>query len=115
MKILAHVAEFVPYWADQALTLASGPEGAAFGRTHDDPQRIAAVTEHATDALDTAIDRVERGLARAATVLAAIPSDGWTRKGRHSRRGEMSVAEIVESFMLGHLEEHAHQLDAVVA
>jgi uncharacterized damage-inducible protein DinB len=115
MKILAHVAEFVPYWAEQARTVAMGADDLAFGRSPEDPDRIAAVVEHADDTLDAATERLHGALTRAAVVLSAIPAGAWTKRGRHSRRGDMTVAEIVEVFMLGHLEEHARQLDGVTA
>jgi uncharacterized damage-inducible protein DinB len=115
MKILAHVAEFVPYWAEQARTVATGPEGLAFGRSPEDPDRIAAVVEHADDTLEAATERLQGALTKATVVLGAIPAGAWTRRGRHSRRGDMTVAEIVEVFMLGHLEDHARQLDGVTA
>jgi hypothetical protein len=45
MSTLAHVAEMLPYWAHQCERVARTP-GAAFGRTHDDPGRLAAIAEH---------------------------------------------------------------------
>ncbi|MDQ6857788.1 MAG: DinB family protein [Chloroflexota bacterium] len=111
MKILAHVAEFVPYWAREALKVATAADGAAFGRTHEDPARIAAVADHATDTLARATDRVQAALADAVADLKKIPDGTWDRRGHHSRRGEMTVAGILETFMLGHLEEHRQQLE----
>ena len=111
MKVLAHVTEFVPYWAQQAKNVALGTDGALFGRTHEDPERIAAVTTHGEDSLDAATHRLQEAVASAVGVMQTIPVDGWTRRGRHARRGEMTAAEIVETFMLGHLVEHAQQID----
>ena len=44
--------EMLPYWAEQARAVAArSQDGEAFGRTHDDPERIAAVRQHARDDL----------------------------------------------------------------
>ncbi len=114
IKILAHAAEFVPYWARQARDVASTSATGAFGRTHEDPARIAAVEEHANDTLQTVAARLERGMAEAEQILSAIPPSGWVRRGRHARRGEMTAAAIVDAFMLDHLEEHRRQLDELL-
>jgi hypothetical protein len=43
-EILAHLVEILPYWAEQARTVAARSEdGAPFCRTYDDPDRLAAV------------------------------------------------------------------------
>src|SRR5207244_13356675 len=46
MSTLAHVSELLPYWAHQAERIARSP-GVAFGRTHDDPERVGAIDQHA--------------------------------------------------------------------
>lgn len=114
MKALAHVAEILPYWAGQARDVAEGDAKQPFGRTHEDPDRIAAVEEHARDPLDEVLPRLRSGLAEAAATLRAIPADGWTRTGRHARRGEMTVAQIVDLFLIEHVDEHAKQVQAVM-
>ncbi len=115
-EILAHLAEMLPYWAEQARAVAArGQDGEPFGRTQDDPDRIAAVRQHARDDLRELAAGVRASLDRAAAVLGAIPEPGWQRTGRHARRGEMSVTQIVEQFLVEHAEEHGQQLAAVLA
>ncbi len=115
IEILAHAAEFMPYWARQAATVAASDRPIAFGRTHDDVDRITAVTDHAADELETAIQRLEGALAETARIVRPIPAEGWSRRGRHSRRGEMTAAGIIDAFVLDHLREHSRQLDDVLA
>lgn len=105
----------MPYWAEQARSVAASERPIAFGRTHDDPDRIAAVTDHAADALHTAAQRLEGAVAETTRIVRAIPAGGWSRRGRHSRRGEMTVGEIIDTFVLDHLQEHCRQLDEVLA
>ena len=115
MKALAHVAEILPYWSRQARAVADGERGGQpFGRTHEDPDRIAAVEEHAHDPLDEVLPRLRSGLAEAAMALRAIPPEGWVRRGLHSRRGAMTVEQIVDLFLIEHVEEHAGQVQAVM-
>ena len=114
-EILAHLVEMLPYWAEQAHAVAArSQDGEPFGRTHDDPERIAAVRDHARDDLRNLAAGVRASLDRATAVLRAIPDADWQRTGRHARRGEMSVTQVVEQFLVEHAEEHAQQLEAVL-
>lgn len=109
-EILAHVAEFMPYWAAQAVQVAARErDGEPFGRTHDDPARIAAVDAHADDPLDEAAARAVGGTRDSIAILRRIPTDAWARTAVHARRGEMTVAQIVEQFIVHHMDEHATQ------
>ncbi len=115
MMIIAHVAELLPYWAGQACDVASRTKNdAPFGRTHDDPDRIAAVETRAGLTLEQIVPRVREALSTAAAALLTIPAEGWTRTGRHTRRGEMTVQQIVDQFLIEHLEEHMHQAEATL-
>ena len=116
IEILAHVVEFVPYWADQAAAVSARTDGSErpFGRTHDDVARIAAVREHARDRYETLADRLREAAARSASTLRAIPPAGWSRTAVHARRGSMSVEQIVRQFLLDHLGEHTAQAAAAV-
>ena len=116
IEVLAHAVEFVPYWADQAAAVAARTDDGErpFGRTHDDPARIAAVREHASDRYEILAERLAEVTARAASTLRAIPAAGWSRTGVHARRGSMSVEQIVRQFLLDHLAEHTAQATAAV-
>lgn len=115
-EILAHLVEMLPYWADQARAVAArAQDGEPFGRTHDDPERIAAVRDHARDDVWELAIGVRTSLHRTVVMLRTIPDADWQRTGRHARRGEMSVTQIVEQFLSEHAEEHAQQFRAVVA
>lgn len=116
MQVLAHTAEYLEYWARQAAAVAARSEdGLPFGRTHDDPARIAAVAEHAGDRIADVAPRIRTALASAMETLRRIPEDGWRRTGRHERRGLMSVEQIVDAFLLAHAEEHLAQAEGVVS
>src|ERR671927_69932 len=82
MSTLAHVAEILPYWAHQSEQIASHP-GAPFGRTHTDPDRIAAVERHSHDSLKIATAAIRSGLDECLRTLRALPNDAWTAAGEH--------------------------------
>jgi len=116
IEALAHAVEFVPYWAAQAAAVAARSDTGdqPFGRTHDDPARIAAVREHANDRYEALAGRLDEVVSSSATTLGAIPRAGWTRTAVHARRGSMSVEQIVRQFILDHLDEHTAQATAAV-
>ena len=117
-QVWAHLAEFPGYWLDQVrhILVARADAGAGpipFGRTKDDPGRLAAIErERRTDPAEL-LRRVIAQLAELTTTLGALEDEAWAARGLHPRRGEMPLPEIVERFILGHLEEHADQLDGL--
>jgi alkanesulfonate monooxygenase SsuD/methylene tetrahydromethanopterin reductase-like flavin-dependent oxidoreductase (luciferase family) len=61
-------------------------------------------------------------MARLAGSLAALRAyhgtlseEEWNARGTHPRLGEMTVARIMDRFIVGHLEEHADQLATLAA
>ncbi|MGI9149410.1 MAG: DinB family protein [Chloroflexota bacterium] len=113
MSTLAHLAELLPYWAHQAELIARTP-GAAFGRTHDDAQRVGAVEQHGRDSLEAIVPRIHSGLNEAVTALRGLPSAAWTRAGQHATRGGMTVEQVVDTCLINHAEEHATQIQATL-
>jgi len=116
IQVLAHAVEFVPYWTAQAAAVAARTDAGdqSFGRTHDDPARIAAVREHARDRYETLASQLRDAATRSAATLRAIPPQTWTRTAVHSRRGSLTVEQIVRQFLLDHLAEHRAQAEAAV-
>lgn len=110
MENLVHVVEFLPYWAQQLHRVIESP-GEPFGRTHEDPERIAAVEDHARDLLEPVLVAMEEAADRACRDLSRIPDELWTTTGVH-RRGVMSLHDITDFFLLTHLAEHTEQAKA---
>jgi hypothetical protein len=110
-QVLAHVAEMLPYWAEQVELVAAGDQ-VPFGRTKSNPERVAAIERDRREDPARLLDRVDDGLGVVLALLERLDGDALARSGRHQVLGEMTAAAIVDRFLVDHLEEHADQLDA---
>jgi hypothetical protein len=115
-ETLAHVDEMIPFWLDQVdRVLASpGPEAVAFGRVISDSERIGRIGRDRELPAHELFDRFDQEVAAADGRIRALPPDAGERVGSHVRLGEMTVADIVERFIVHHLGEHARQLGEIV-
>ena len=109
-QVLAHVAEMLPYWAQQAELVASGRQ-TEFGRVKIDPDRVGAIERDRREDPARLLGRVDEGVAVVLALLDRLNDQDLARTGRHQTLGDMTVAEIVDRFAVAHLEEHADQLD----
>jgi hypothetical protein len=118
-QVWAHATEFIPYWIDQARTViaaaASGAEPAAFGRTLTDPRRVGEIERRRGEEPAALMGDVRAEAARLRDFLAGLDASAWTARGRHPTLGVLPLPEIVDHFLVGHLEQHADQLDGLAA
>jgi hypothetical protein len=115
-QVWAHLAEFVPYWIEQIRPVISGqPSGepVRFGRTHADPERIGAIERDRREPVTELWAATREHIALLRTFLGELSPDQWAAIGQHATRGAMSVSEITEEFLVGHLEQHAAQLEGL--
>jgi hypothetical protein len=115
-QVWGHLAEFMPYWLDQIDKVISQYSGqpVPFGRTKADAARLQGIADGLGAPIADQMASVREAIAMARNYLAQLTPEQWAATGLHSRRGEMGVSDIVRTFMLDHLEEHASQLDALV-
>jgi hypothetical protein len=115
----AHVAEFVPYWQNEVERVVAGARRGAdpvpFGRTTEDPGRVGAIEAGRHQPPAEQMAYLANAMGRLRTYLVGLSGAEWSARGMHARRGEMTVAQIVERFVVGHLEEHAEQLEKLAA
>src|SRR6266568_8856728 len=71
MQNLAHIVEFMPYWADEIEKLVANP-GQNFGRTQQHEGRLRAISEHGTDSLDQIRAALPGSYARLEEVLGNL-------------------------------------------
>jgi hypothetical protein len=116
-QVWAHLAEFPAYWLAQAQRVVALPtnEPVPFGRVKTDPTRLEAIERDRNTDPAALLERVRSQLAEVTDAARNLPPEAWTRRGMHPTRGEMTVHEILERFIVEHLEEHADQLDAIAS
>lgn len=115
-EVLAHLAEMVPYWTDEAERIVAGPtEPAPFGRVATDPVRVAIIGRDRTLPAVVLVERVADEVGLTLRRLERMTDADLARQGLHPRRGAMSVGELVERFVTGHLAEHVAQLRDILA
>ncbi len=115
----AHVAEFVPYWQREihrvVASAGSGADPVPFGRTSEDAGRVGAIEAGRHQPPAEQMTELAAALGRLRTYLMGLSGPQWSARGIHARLGEMTVAQIMERFVVGHLEEHADQLEKLAA
>jgi hypothetical protein len=109
------MAEFVAFWQAELEKVVDTYAGTPvpFGRTKDDPERIGAIEEGRHIPIAQLMQQVHDAIAVTRGYLPTLSAEQWAAVGVHSRRGEMTVPEMVERFTVAHLEEHADQLDGL--
>jgi hypothetical protein len=100
----------LPYWAQQAELVAAGRQ-VEFGRVKSDPDRVAAIERDRREDPDRLLARVDEGVAVVLALLERLDDRALAATAHHQTLGDMTVGELVDRFLVAHLEEHADQLD----
>lgn len=124
-EVLAHVAEMLPYWLGEielivdagvdAAGVAAGVEPPGFGRLEDDPIRVQVIGRDRAFPGRELLGRVEAEGRRAAGRFRALTEAEAGRIGHHVTRGNLTIPEIAERLIVGHVEGHVTQLRDFVA
>lgn len=114
MQNLAHVVEFMSYWASEAEKLVATP-GQNFGRTAQHEGRLRAVSEHKTDSLDQMRAALPGSYARLETMLSQLQDSDLALTGYHPKYGEKSLTWFIQEFITQHLSDHVVQIKACLA
>jgi len=114
-QVWAHIAEFIPYWIAQAekVLASESPDPVPFGRTRTNPERVAAIERDRHRGTTPLWHDIREDLNDLRAFLGEIPEHRWLVRGLHPSLGVMPVAQIVEEMLIGHLEEHAAQLESL--
>jgi hypothetical protein len=114
-EVLAHVAEMLGYWLGEIDRILAAPATPIpFGRVSTDSTRIARIGEDRSLPAGQLFDRIAAGIDGVVERLGQLEGHLTRRRGIHVRLGEMTIPAIVERFVVGHLEEHVAQLNALV-
>lgn len=117
LELLAHVEEFLPYWMGEIerVLAREGNDPAPFGRAIDDPLRTGVIGRDRTLPLRELTARIAADASRVAARLCELDEAEAGRAGVHPRRGQMTVRDMLEPFVVGHLEGHVTQLQEILA
>lgn len=116
-QVWAHIGEFVPYWMREIEKVigAASPDPVPFGRVKTDPERIAAIERDRHEAPAELMTRVSQAIEDVRLFATELEGPERDARGLHPRVGELTVEEILERFIVRHLEEHADQLEGLAA
>jgi uncharacterized damage-inducible protein DinB len=111
---LAHVAEMLAFWSDEIERIRREP-GTRFGRIASNPERLRFIEEHAQDTPEQISALLEQGQAKAITMLERLQPADLEKIGQHVKFGPQTIGRAIQEWLLDHLEEHGHQLQAILA
>ena len=115
MQALGHMAEMIPYWLNHCRVLiATTGEPPRFGRTAGSPERLAGVAHGAAATPDELLARLREEVRAAAGTIRNLTVAERSKRGISGERGEITVAEVIESFIVSHAEEHLAQVRAAL-
>lgn len=124
-EVLAHAAEMIPYWLGEielivaagvdAADAAAGTEPPGFGRLEGDALRVQIIGRDRTFPARELLGRIDVEARRAAIRFKGLSDAEAGCLGRHVTRGDLSIEDIAERLLVGHLEGHVTQLRDLVA
>lgn len=114
MQNLAHIVEFMPYWANEIEKLVARP-GQNFGRTMQDEARLQAIREHGTDSLEQIRAALPGSYAQLEEVLGGLKDSDLQLMGHHVKFGDNPLEWFIEEFVTGHLVNHLEQIKTCLA
>ncbi len=110
-QVWGHLSEFVDFWIAQFETVIAGDGPVPFGRPPDDTRRPESLEKGKQTPPEESWATLQRDLVRLREFLTALDDRALGAVGVHPRLGEMRMPSMVDQFLVGHLEEHADQLD----
>jgi hypothetical protein len=115
MQILGHMIEMIPYWLTHCRVLiATSGEPPQFGRSLDAPERLEGVERGAVGDSNEMMQLLWEEMRAAMSAIRSMSPAERNKKGVHVRRGEMTVADIIEVFIVSHVEDHLAQVQATL-
>lgn len=113
MENLAHINEFLPYWADEIEKLVARP-GQNFGRTQQQERRLRAIAEHGTDTLSQVRSQLPQSYAHLEQVVSGLNDGDLELVGHHSKFGDCKLEWFMEEFVTKHFADHLEQMKEVL-
>jgi len=113
MQNLAHIVEFMPYWASEIEKLVAEP-GSNFGRTPEDVGRLQGISDHEMASLSKIKQALPGSYQRLDDVLKNLKDSDLELTGKHVRYGEKPLDWLIEEFLTNHLKGHGEQIKSSI-
>jgi uncharacterized damage-inducible protein DinB len=115
MQILAHMVEMIPYWLSHCqMVIAAEGELPQIGRSLDAPERLEGVERASTEDLEGLLGQLETEVRVAAAAIRQMSTAEREKKAVYLNGDELTVADILEIFIVSHSESHFSQLEEAV-
>ena len=114
LQVIGHMTEMIPYWLSHCQTLIAANEPPHFGRSANAPERLAGVERGASANPDELLAALQAEIQAAERTIRAMSATQRSKRGINTRQGEMTVADVIELFIVAHAEEHLAQVRAVL-
>lgn len=114
--VLAHLGEFPHFFAGE-LRRWHGDRGVGVGRTHEHPDRLAAVSDQAVGRVTQPelVERARRAFAALAEALALLADSDLRATTHNVKYGEEPLSSFLDRYVLGHKAGHLEQLGTLSA
>ena len=112
-ETLAHLEEMLSFWLGETERILDRVEGGAppvFGRQATEAVRLAIIGRDRTLPIRELCARVDAGIERWRRRWAELDEAARRRTGSHVTRGELTVTDSANRFVVDHLDEHLDQL-----
>ncbi len=109
MQNLAHIVEFMPYWAGEVDKVLAEP-GCLFGRTPDNAGRLQGISQHELDSLSKIDAALSESYVKLDGVLRKLHDSDLGLIGNHVRYGEKSIGWLIDDLIVDHLKGHVEQI-----
>jgi hypothetical protein len=114
-QVFAHCAEFGRYWLSQVRNVLAAPSGSAVpvGRALDDATRTGAIESGRHKDPTVHLGDLRASAAVLRNLLAGCTAADLAKRCVLGPAGELDALALATNRFIGHLEEHADQLDAI--
>ena len=119
MQTLGHMTEMIPYWLNhcRVLIAATGDLPTldpTLDRQPGSPERLAGVAHGATAQPEALLAQLQHEVRAAASTIRKFSMAERSKRSISPGSGEMTVADVLESHIVSHAEEHLAQVQAAL-
>jgi len=109
MENIAHILEFMPYWADEFTKMVANPRQ-KIGRTLEDAGRLQAIQAHGHDSLTQARSALAISYAHLDRALCTFYDSDLYLTANHATKGTQTLTWFIDEFIVQHLTQHIAQI-----